>query len=106
VLINLSEGLINNKQEVIVVSESEGPMWDILSGKIEKIKIKELQRAIDPWKDLKVIWRLRKIYRKYKPNDAKYQVFIYCNSLCRHRGIHAFRRYFRGSGLYFSRVHA
>jgi glycosyltransferase involved in cell wall biosynthesis len=68
VLINLSESLINNKHEVIVVSESEGPMWDILSGKIEKIKIKELQRAIDPWKDLKVIWRLRKIYRKYKPD--------------------------------------
>ncbi|MDR0371551.1 MAG: glycosyltransferase [Prevotellaceae bacterium] len=68
VLINLSESLINDKHEVIVVSESEGPMWDILSDKVEKVKMKDLQRSIHLWKDLKVIFRLRKIYRQYKPD--------------------------------------
>jgi hypothetical protein len=37
VLINLSECLINDGHEVIVVSELEGPMWDILPDKITDI---------------------------------------------------------------------
>jgi hypothetical protein len=68
VLINLSECLINDGHEVIVVSEPEGPMWDILSDKVEKVKIKNLQRSINLLKDLKVIFQLRKIYRQYKPD--------------------------------------
>jgi hypothetical protein len=68
VLINLSECLINDGHEVIVVSESEGPMWDILPDAIKKIKIKSLQRSIDFWKDLKVVIQLRKIYRQYRPD--------------------------------------
>jgi glycosyltransferase involved in cell wall biosynthesis len=68
ILINLSESLINDGHEVIVVSESEGPMWDILSDRIRKVKIKSLLRSINLIKDLIVILQLRKIYRQYKPD--------------------------------------
>jgi hypothetical protein len=68
VLINLSECLINDGHEVIVVSESEGPMWDILPDGIKKIKINSLQRSVDFRKDLKVVLQLRKIYRQHKPD--------------------------------------
>jgi hypothetical protein len=68
VLINLSESLVSDGHDVIVVSELEGPMWDILSEKIEKIKIKSLQRSIHPVKDLKTILQLRRLYKQYKPD--------------------------------------
>jgi glycosyltransferase involved in cell wall biosynthesis len=68
VLFNICECLINDGHEVIVVSESEGPMWDILSCDVKKIKIKSLHRSIHLLKDLKVILQLRKIYQQYKPD--------------------------------------
>jgi glycosyltransferase involved in cell wall biosynthesis len=68
VLINLCECLINDGHEVIVVSGSEGPMWDILSGKVEKIRIKSLNHSIRLCKDFEVILQLHKIYRQYKPD--------------------------------------
>jgi glycosyltransferase involved in cell wall biosynthesis len=68
VLINLSEKLIADGHNVIVVSESEGPMWDILSEKVIKIKIKSLQRSINPIKDFITTVKLHKLYRKYNPD--------------------------------------
>jgi hypothetical protein len=68
VLINLCTCLINDGHEVIVVSELEGQMWDILPDDIKKIKIKNLQRSIHPLKDLRVILQLRKIYKQYNPD--------------------------------------
>jgi hypothetical protein len=68
VLINLCDCLINDGHEVFIVSEPEGPMWDILPDKVNKIKINSLQRSVHPRKDLEVILQLRKIYRQYKPD--------------------------------------
>jgi glycosyltransferase involved in cell wall biosynthesis len=68
VLINLSKRLIDDGHEVFIVSEAEGPMWDMLPEKVSKIKIKSLQRSIHLQKDLKVILQLRKIYRQYNPD--------------------------------------
>jgi glycosyltransferase involved in cell wall biosynthesis len=68
VLINLSNRLIEDGHDVIVASESEGPMWDVLPDTIRKVKIKTLQRSINPLKDFQTVLHLWNLYRKYKPD--------------------------------------
>lgn len=68
VLINLSNKAIEDGHEVYVVSEEQGAMWDLLSPKIHKIKIKELQRSISLVSDFKAFLALRKIYNQIKPD--------------------------------------
>ena len=46
VLINLSNKAVENGHEVYVVSEQHGTMWNLLSPKIHKIKIKEPKENI------------------------------------------------------------
>ncbi|MCW4450824.1 glycosyltransferase [Kaistella sp. BT6-1-3] len=68
VLINLSNKAVENGHEVYVVSEQHGAMWNLLSPKIHKIKIKELQRSISVTNDFKAFVALRKIYKQIKPD--------------------------------------
>lgn len=68
VLINLSNKAIEDGHDVYVVSEEQGAMWDLLSPKIHKIKIKELQRSINLISDFKVFLALRKLYNEIKPD--------------------------------------
>jgi glycosyltransferase involved in cell wall biosynthesis len=68
VLVNLTNSLINEGHDVIVISEIEGSMWDILPGEAIKEEIPSLQRSINPVKDLKTVCRLRRLYKKYRPD--------------------------------------
>lgn len=68
VVINLVKEAVNEGHEVFVLSEEEGPMWEQIPEGAIKIKIKNLQRSIDPFKDLSVIFSLHKVYKKYKPD--------------------------------------
>lgn len=68
VLINLSNKAVDDGHEVYVVSEENGAMWDLLSPKIHKIKVKELQRSIGLMSDFKAFLALKKIYKEIKPD--------------------------------------
>lgn len=68
VLINLSNKAAEDGHEVYVVSEENGAMWDLLSQKIHKIKVKELRRNISLINDLKALLALREIYKQIKPD--------------------------------------
>lgn len=68
VLINLANKAVEDGHDVYVVSEENGAMWDLLSPKVHKIKVKELQRSISPVNDFKAYLALKKIYRQIKPD--------------------------------------
>lgn len=68
VVINLVKEAINEGHEVFVLSEESGPMWDEIPDTVNKIRIKNLHRAINPFKDLSVMFSLYKAYKKHMPD--------------------------------------
>ncbi|OCB70569.1 hypothetical protein B0A79_00605 [Flavobacterium piscis] len=68
VVINLVTEAIKDGHQVFVLSEQNGPMWDQIPESAIKIKIKNLQRSINLFKDLSVMFSLYKLYRKHKPD--------------------------------------
>ncbi|WP_149242257.1 glycosyltransferase [Dyadobacter sp. 32] len=68
VVINLAQESIKDGHQVFVVSEQDGPMWDVLDERIVKIRIPELQRAISPKKEIIVLQKLKQLYRQFKPD--------------------------------------
>lgn len=68
VVINLALESIRDGHDVYVVSEQDGPMWDVLDDRIIKIRIPELQRAVSPLKEILVIKKLKQLYREFKPD--------------------------------------
>lgn len=67
VLINICNLAVKDGHKVYVASAVEGPMWNLLDDRIEKIKIKNLSRKIEPLADLKVYLYLKKLYRTLDP---------------------------------------
>lgn len=67
VVINLANSMCNN-HEIIVVAGEDGPMWDMLDSRIQKIKIEEIVRPISVFKDLTALFRLRKLYKSISPD--------------------------------------
>lgn len=68
VIINLAHESIKDGHEIIVVSEEIGPMWEALDGRVEKVRIPELQRSISLSKEVVVVQKLRKIYKQFNPD--------------------------------------
>ena len=54
--------------EVMVVSSGDGYMWRELDDRVTKVKIPTLFRDVSTLNDLRTIFALRKIYRKFKPD--------------------------------------
>lgn len=68
VLINICNRAVQNGHEIIVVSESDGPMWNQLDSRIVQVKIHELHRKINVFKDFVALLKLKKIYSSIKPD--------------------------------------
>lgn len=68
VLVNICNKAAEEGYDVYVVSEEYGKMWNSLSSKIHKIRIEELQRNVSLKNDMKVLLRLRKLYKEIKPD--------------------------------------
>lgn len=68
IVINLVKESVRDGHEVFVLSELNGPMWAELPDQVIKIPIKSLQHHIHPLKDLRVLFFLRKQYRKFNPD--------------------------------------
>ncbi|WP_159474348.1 glycosyltransferase [Dyadobacter sp. 3J3] len=68
VVINLANESIQDGHDVIVVSEQDGPMWEVLDERVVKIRIPELQRAVSPVKEILVVQKLKQLYRQFEPD--------------------------------------
>ena len=69
VVLNLANQLCDQGHEVIVVAGADdGKMWKMLHPKVTQVVCDSIQRSISPTKDLKAVFSLRKLYKKYKPD--------------------------------------
>ncbi|MBK1897703.1 glycosyltransferase [Chryseobacterium paridis] len=67
VVINLANSMCVN-HDITVVAGEDGPMWDALDARIKKIKVYEIVRPISIFKDLKALFKLKKLYSSVKPD--------------------------------------
>lgn len=67
VVINLANSMCE-EHEITVVAGENGPMWDALDARINKVKINEIIRSISISKDLTAFFKLRKLYASVKPD--------------------------------------
>lgn len=68
VVINLVKEAVREGNEVFVLSEQSGPMWDEIPDNVIKIRINKLQRSINPFNDLSVMISLYRAYKKHMPD--------------------------------------
>jgi glycosyltransferase involved in cell wall biosynthesis len=68
VVINLANKAAEDGHDVFVASGENGEMWDLLSEKVTAIKLKNIQRAIHPIKDIKACIELRSLEKKIQPD--------------------------------------
>jgi glycosyltransferase involved in cell wall biosynthesis len=68
VVVNLCNQAVEDGHEVFVASGENGEMWDLLSEKVQAIKLKHLQRAISPFQDFQAWLELKRIYREIQPD--------------------------------------
>lgn len=68
VVINLSNQLCKNHDVIVLAGAFNGQMFDLLDKKITIEKIKTLKREISPIDEVKTIIKLKKLYKKYKPD--------------------------------------
>lgn len=67
IVINIGNSMCKD-HNVGVVAGEDGPMWDALDLRIEKIKIKEIVRHISPLNDFIAFIKLKKVYETFKPD--------------------------------------
>lgn len=67
VVLSLANAICNQHQ-VIVAGEEEGPMWDLLDPRIEKVRIKEIVREISFKNDIIAYFKLKKLYHRVHPD--------------------------------------
>lgn len=68
VLLHLTNKLIDEGHEVIVISEFKGPMWELLPESVIKERVNKLKREINFINDSQVLIDLIKLNKKYKPD--------------------------------------
>lgn len=67
VVINLANSMCQD-HEIAIAAGEDGPMWSALDNRIKKIKISEIVRNVSIVKDLIALFKLRNLYRKFRPD--------------------------------------
>lgn len=68
VVCNIANKLSEEHEVIVAVGEGDGKMLDMLIPEIKIERIPSLVRRISPANEIKTIFKLRKLYRKYKPD--------------------------------------
>lgn len=68
VVCNLANKLCEEHEVIVAVGEGDGKMLDMLCCEVKIERINSLVRRISPMNELKAIFGLRGLYRKYKPD--------------------------------------
>lgn len=68
VVTQLANELVKHHDVVLVAGEGDGKMWDTISKDVIREECPQLRRAISPLHDAIAALKLRKIYKKYKPD--------------------------------------
>lgn len=68
VVLHLVNAYAKQGHEVLVISSKGGKMWEAFDERVIKVECNYFKREIDPILDLKAIFFIRKIYKKFNPD--------------------------------------
>lgn len=68
VVVNLANSLCREHEVIVAAGEGDGKMWSLLASFIKQEKIASLHRALSPINEIKTLFALKSLYRKYKPD--------------------------------------
>lgn len=68
VVVNLANELCKDHEVIVAAGEGDGKMWNLLAPSIKREEISSLHRALSPINEIKTLFALRRLYRKYKPD--------------------------------------
>lgn len=68
VVVNLANNLCRNHEIIVVAGDGNGKMWNLLNASIKTEQIRFIHRELSPLDDIRGIFELRKLYKKYQPD--------------------------------------
>lgn len=69
VVANLANELTERGHEVIVAGgEGDGKMFELLRTEVRRERVKGLRRSIAPVDEVRAVWELRRLWRRYRPD--------------------------------------
>lgn len=68
VVVNLANSLAKDHEVIVAAGVGDGKMWPLLHPTIKCEHIFSLQRALSPINEIRTIYLLRSLYKKYKPD--------------------------------------
>ncbi len=68
VVANIANGICDKHEVIVASGEGDGKMWQMLDAKVQRVHCKSLKRRLSLVNDLRALFELRRLYRKYKPD--------------------------------------
>lgn len=68
VVVNLANSLVKDHEVIVAAGVGDGKMWSLLHPSIKCERIFSLQRSLSPINEVRTIYSLRRLYKKYKPD--------------------------------------
>jgi glycosyltransferase involved in cell wall biosynthesis len=68
VVANIANALCENNEVVVASGEGDGKMWQMLDKRVTRVHLKHLKRELSLWSDLRTVFDMWRLYRKYKPD--------------------------------------
>ena len=68
VVANIANGICGEHDVVVASGEGDGKMWQMLDEKVTRVHLKHLKRELSFWDDLRTVFDMWRLYRKYNPD--------------------------------------
>lgn len=68
VVANIANALCDGNEVFVASGEGDGKMWKMLDKRITRVHLKHLKRELSLWDDLRTVFDMWRLYRKYKPD--------------------------------------
>lgn len=68
VVVSLANKLIEEHEVIVVAGDGDGKMFDLLNQNVKQEKLPHLQRTVSLRNDIRTIFDMKKIYKKYRPD--------------------------------------
>ena len=68
VVANIANGICDDHEVIVASGEGDGKMWLMLDERVSRVHLRSLKRELSFFDDLRTIYDMWRLYRKYKPD--------------------------------------
>lgn len=68
VVVNLANSFCREHEVIVAAGEGDGKMFGLLDNRVKRERIPALVHRLSPLDEIKAIWQMRRLYRKYRPD--------------------------------------